>query len=143
MSVEDNKALFHRWRDAWERGDFAVIDEVIAPDYVCHLPGSPDLHGPEGDKQLVSLYRTAFPDLRFASDDLIGEEDKVVHRWTMHGTHQGDLMGIPATGKQIAVAGICIFRFAGGKIVEGWVYGDRLGLLQQLGVIPAPGQATG
>ena len=145
MSTEENKAVFRRWMRAWEQGDFETIDELVAPDYVGHLPGRPDIHGPDGDKQLVSVYQNAFPGFRFASHDLIAEGDRVVHRWTLQGEHQGDLMGISATGKAVAVPGISIFRFAGGQVAEGWIYGDTLSLLQQLGVMagPAPADSSG
>jgi predicted ester cyclase len=86
------------------------------------------------------MYLTAFPDLHFTVEDIIAEGDKVVTRLTCRGTQQGAFMGIPPTGKQATVTAIDINRFAGGKSVEHWLNMDTLGLLQQLGVIPAPGQ---
>ena len=88
------------------------------------------------------MYLTAFPDLHFTVEDLIAEGDKVVARLTVRGTQQGAFMGIPPTGKHVTVTGIDINRLAGGKSVEHWLNMDTLGLLQQLGVIPAPGQAS-
>ena len=91
-------------------------------------------------KQLVTMYFSAFPDLHLTIEDQIAEGDKVVTRWTARGTHQGPFMGIPPTGKRAVVTGIAIDRFANGKFVENWNNGDDLGLLQQLGVVPVPGQ---
>ena len=88
------------------------------------------------------MYRSAFPDIQFTIEDLIAEGDKIVTRYTARGTHRGDLQGIPPTGRQVTVTGIIISRFANGKFVEGWLDFDALGMLQQLGVIPAPGQAS-
>jgi predicted ester cyclase len=87
------------------------------------------------------MYLTAFPDLHLTIEDLIAEGDKVVDRQTARGTHQGTFMGIPPTGKQITVTAMNISRIVGGKIVEHWVELDTLGMLQQLGVVPMPGQA--
>jgi predicted ester cyclase len=88
------------------------------------------------------MYLTAFPDLHFTIEDIIAEGDTVVVRQTARGTHQGDLMGIPPTGKQVSGTGITITRVVNGKAVEDWFNGDDLGLLQQLGVVPVPGQAS-
>jgi predicted ester cyclase len=96
----------------------------------------------EGFKQFISAFRSAIPDLRITQDDVIAEGDKVVTRYTAHGTHQGELQGIPPTGKPVTVTGIETMQVSGGKIVEGWVEFDQLGMLQQLGVIPAPGQTS-
>lgn len=98
--------------------------------------------GREGFKQFVLMYRSAFPDMHITIEDQIAEGDKVVSRWTARGTHQGELMGIPPTGKQATVTGINIERFANGKFVEEWSNFDALGLLQQLGVVTTLGQAS-
>jgi len=100
------------------------------------------LHGPEEFKQFLSLYLTAFPDARFTVEDDLAEGDLVVSRSTLCGTHQGEFMGIPPTGKPVTVTGIAIDRIVGGKFVEGWLNFDALGMLHQLGVIPAPGQVS-
>ena len=123
------------------QGKMALIDEVYSPDYVGHETSGP-VHGQEGLKQYIMMYRTAFPDAHYTVEDQIAEGDKVVTRWSGRGTHQGPLMGIPPTGKQGTVTGISIDRFEGGKIVETWTELDALGMMQQLGVIPAPGQAS-
>ncbi len=139
MSTEDTKTVVHRYlEEAWSKGNLDAIDETMGPNYVGHT--LPEVHGPEAEKRFVSMYRAAFPNLNFTIEDQIVEGDKVVTRWTASGTHQGDLQGIAATGKPVSVMGIFIHRFVEGKIVEGWGISDQLGMLQQLGVIPMPGQ---
>src|SRR6266516_2389300 len=123
MSTEDNKALSRRlFQEFWDQKNLAVADELLAANHVDHTPGSPPglPPGPEGLKQFAAVYFTAFPDLRITIDDLVAEGDKVVTRWTTRATHQGDLMGIPPTGKQVTITGITIDRIAGGKIAETW-----------------------
>lgn len=97
--------------------------------------------GSAGMKQFISMFRTAFPDLHSTVEDQVAEGGKVVTRWTARGTHRGSLMDIPATGKTVTMSGITINRLAGSKIVETWNTFDQLGLMQQLGVVPPPGQA--
>jgi predicted ester cyclase len=100
-----------------------------------------EVHGPEGLKQLFTMLRTAFPDWSETIEDLMAEEDRVVFRVTGQGTHQGEFMGIPATGKPVTRPGIDIVRNVDGKLVEHWANIDQLGMMQQLGVIPPPGQS--
>jgi steroid delta-isomerase-like uncharacterized protein len=134
---EENKALVRR---AWEMAnDLNVIDEVYSPDLVWHEPEG-DVRGSEEAKQYVGMYLEAFPDTNFTIEDMIAEGDKVVTRWTARGTHRGELQGIAPTNKQVTITGITVHRIEGGKIVEEWDSGDNLGLMQQLGVIPEPGQ---
>lgn len=143
MSTEDNKALVRRlYEEVFNRGNLSTVDELLAADYIDHtaLPGTSP--GPGGLKQFISMFRAAFPDLHFTIEDMIAEGDTVVVRQTYRGTHKGDLMGISSTGKQVTITSIDIGRFAGGKLVEHWGSTDSLGLLQQLGVVAAPGQAT-
>ena len=93
---EENKAIVRRiFEEVWNQGKLDVIDDIYAADFVDHMPGSPDIHGPEGFKQFVNMYRTAFPDIKFTIEDQIAEGDKVVNRFTFTGTHKGELMGIP------------------------------------------------
>ena len=141
MSTEANKASVRRFYDeVFNKKNRAAIDEFIAPNHVDHAapPGLPG--GIEGAKQTLTMYLTAFPDLHFTVEDLLAEGDKVVARITMRGTQQGALMGIPPTGKQVMVTAIDINRIVGDKSVEHWLQMDTLGLLQQLGVVPMPGQ---
>lgn len=144
MSAEQNKAIIRRYfEEVWDKGNLAAEEEFVAPDVVVHAPPLPGAApGVEGAKQVVTMFRTAFPDLKVVIEDLIADSDKVVQRWTAHVTHQGQLLGIPPTGRQVTLTGINIFRFAGGKIVERWGELDTLGILQQLGVVPPPGQAS-
>jgi len=141
MSTEQNKAMDRRvYEEVWNGGNLAVIDELVAANYVDHdQEPTSALEGLEGLKQSVTMYRTAFPDVHFTIDDQIAEGDLLVTRWTARGTHQGPLMGIPPTGKQAMVTGISITRVASGKVVEGWTNFDALGLLQQLGAGPSMG----
>jgi steroid delta-isomerase-like uncharacterized protein len=146
VTTEENKAISRRvGEEIFNGGDLDLADELYAPDYVLHDPSLPeDLHGPEGLKRYVAMTRAAFPDARVTVEDQVAEGDKVVDRWTARGTHTGEFMGIPPTGRRIEVSGVTISRFAGGKIAEDWYQGDDLGMMRQLGVIPsgeAPGEA--
>ena len=141
MSTEDNKTLARRAIEEGNQRNWAVLDELFVPDFVYHQ-ASMTIQGLEPYKQFLSVYLTAFPDLHLTIEDMIAEGDTVVVRQTASGTHQGDLMGIPPTDKQITVSGIAIIRVANGKVVEEWFNSDALGMMQQLGVIPMPGQAT-
>lgn len=137
---EQNKILVRRAiEEVWNRGNFAVVDELVANDLVIHLPTPGDeIHGAEGVKQFYATLRAAFPDILFTIKDQIAEGDRVVTRWTARATHTGEYRGIPPTGKQFRVTGIDIDRIANGKVVECWPIEDDLGLLQQLGVVPTP-----
>lgn len=137
---EQNKQLVRRAvEEVWNQGNYAAVDELAASDIVVHasLPDR-EVHGTAGVKQFYATLREAFPDLHFTIEDQIAEGDRVVTRWTARGTHTGTFNGIPPTGKTGIVSGIDIDRIANGKVVECWPNADELGLLQQLGVIPAP-----
>ncbi len=140
MSTEENKAIVRRVNDeVWSEGQLDVIDELIADDFVATNVGAPEqIRGAQGFREFVVMYRKAFPDLRITVDAQFAEGETVVTRWTATGTNEGELMGIPATGKQATTAGININRVAGGKLVEGWGLFDQLGLLQQIGAVPVP-----
>jgi len=141
MLSETNKTVSRRFfEEVFSRGRLNLLDEIIAKDHVNSGPGSlPGLpNGPEGTKQLVTVYRNAFPDVDFTINEQIAEGDKVVTRWTAKGTHKGELMGTPATGKSATVTGIAVDRLVNGKIAESWGIFDQFGMLQQLGVIPTP-----
>ena len=140
MSTEENKALERRWVEEDKKRNLAGLLELCAPDYVLHGPGAfPDLDL-AGLKQLQTAFWTAFPDMHIVVEDMIAEGDKVVVRVTMRGTHQGEFMGIPPTGKQVSVTVIGIDRFKDGKFVESWFNEDDLGFMQQLGAIPQMAQ---
>lgn len=138
MSAE-NKALARRLvEEAYNGGRLDVTDELVAGDFVGHDPSLPEeVRGPAGVKELIAGYRAAFPDIHVTIEDQIADGDRVVTRWSVKGTHQGELMGMPATGKQATVTGITIDRIVGGRIAESWDNWDTLGLMQQLGAVPA------
>jgi steroid delta-isomerase-like uncharacterized protein len=138
VSAEENKAVARRWfEDLFNAGNLEVADEIIAPDHVNHDPTLPDIPpGPEGQKQLVNLYRGAFTNAHISVEDQLAEGDRVVTRWTGSGTHQGEFMGVAPSGNQVTVTGITINRVSGGKIAESWTNYDALGMMQQIGAIP-------
>jgi steroid delta-isomerase-like uncharacterized protein len=139
MSIEQNKQNSHRVIDEiWNQGNLAVVDELYAPDFVNHTPTPGSTPDREGIKKDVRDTRAAFPDSKLVIDDLIADENTVVTRWTFTGTHTGELWGIPATGKHVTLSGIHIDRIANGQATDEWYQSDTLGMLQQLGVIPAP-----
>ena len=142
--AEDNKSIARRiFNDIINTGNVALADALYAPSYVYHGSGGVELRGPEGFKQLVGMYLTAFPDVRLTIDDLIGEGDQVVVRWTARGTHLGDLTGIaPPTGRPISITGIIVMRFADGKVVEDFENFDELAMLRQIGVTTLPAAAA-
>ena len=137
MTSEGHKALGRRFiEEAWHGRNLAALDDIFDANFVAHDPTNTP-PGLEGYKQQISMFHNAFPDLQTTVEDEIVEGDRLVMRFTMRGTHQGPLMGIPPTGKQITISGISIGRIANGKIVENWTNADLLGLFQQLGVIPS------
>ncbi len=143
MSAEENKALMHRFVEAVQnQHNLALLDDLLAPTFVNHSapPGLPADR--EGVRQLFTLFRAAFPDGRMTIEQMVAEGDKVATRKTFQGTHQGEFLGIAPTGRQVAISLIDIVRLVDGKLVEHWNVVDNLGLLQQLGVVPAPGQPT-
>jgi steroid delta-isomerase-like uncharacterized protein len=138
VSVEENKTLARRFfEEVWNQGDETAIDRYIAADAAGN---DPDFGaGREAFRAQWRQWHAAFPDLHFAIDDLVAEDDKVVTRWTLTGTHRGDFMGIPPTGTSIRVTGMSLDRIANGQIQEGFDGWDALGLRRQLGAIP-PGE---
>lgn len=137
MSTETNKAIVRRYYEmVLNEGRADLVEEFLAEDVQLHGTNLPP--GQEAISQWVIQMAAAFPDRKVIIDELIAEGDKVVARQTFTGTHQGELDGIPATGRPVTQAAIAVFRLANGKIAEGWFVADNLGLMQQLGVIPAP-----
>jgi predicted ester cyclase len=140
VSAADNKALVRRFVDEVQSGgNIDLIDEVCSPGFVNHSapPGIPADR--EGLKILTAMFRGAFPDSHFTIEDMVAEGDKVATRKTFHGTHGGDFMGMPPTGRVVSMGLIDIVRVSDGRVVEHWAMGDSLGMMQQLGVIPQPG----
>jgi len=141
MSTEENKVILRRWLDELiNKNNLALADEFMDASYVNHfLPPGPT--GPDAERQIMGMFFSAFPDLQGTLEDILGEGDKVVTRVTWRGSNTGSLMGMPPTGKPVAFQGINIFRLANGKIAENWPQVDMMGLMQQLGPVPTPGQS--
>src|SRR5437588_6927346 len=137
---EQNKAVVRRlFEDVWNNGNLDTIDELVAEDHVDHDPGREGQPGgTESMRGFVEMYRTAFPDLNIVIGETVADGDLVAMTWTATGTHQGELMGIAPTGKSVNVVGMGMDRVRDGKIVESWAAYDTLGMLTQLGAIPAP-----
>jgi len=143
MSLEENKIIVRRmYEEILNEGNLALADEIIAPDAVSHDPAAPpgSLPGPEGLKRVVRMLQSAFPDHHTTIEEIIAEGDKVVMRGTLSGTHKGDFLGIPPTGKHFTMTQIHIVHLVDGKVTDHWVNRDDLGMMQQLGVIAAPQQ---
>jgi steroid delta-isomerase-like uncharacterized protein len=141
MPDEQAKAFVRRQIDElWNRGNLDFAVECFTEDFVGHDPAIPEgVHGPEGFKQNVATTRTAFPDFRVEIVDQVAEGDRVVTRYVTTGTQQGEVEGLPPTGRRVAVAGMGIDYFREGKICESWEYYDVMGTMQQLGMIVVPG----
>ena len=142
MSAEQNKALVRRLvEEVINQGNASVIDELLIPDFVEHEelpPGIPP--GREAPKAMFTMLRSAFPDIKATIEHLVAEGDEVAVHMTWTGTHSGEFMGIPPTGKSISINVIDIMRIAEGKFVEHWGVMDSMAMMQQLGVVPAPGE---
>ena len=133
--TEANKALVNRlFAEVLNQGNLEVIDELVAPEFVHHTAGAVDAKGPEGYKELIGMFRVAFPDLNVVIEDMIAEDDVITTRQTYTGTHKGNLMDIPPTNVEVVFTGICTFRIVDGKIAKVWTEYDVLGVMLQLGV---------
>jgi steroid delta-isomerase-like uncharacterized protein len=140
MGLEESKMLARRYMtEVWDKGNLEAVDELVAPTFIDHNPPPGLPSDRDGLKQSVTLFRTAFPDLKSTIEDLVAEGDKVVGRIVARGTHRGEFQGIQPTGKPVTIEGIFIGRVAGGKLMESWEQFDAAGLLQQLGALPSPG----
>jgi steroid delta-isomerase-like uncharacterized protein len=136
--MPDNRAIIERFEHAFAANDTSTIDELCDPGLVDHnpVPGNPPTL--EGFKAAIAAYKAAFPDLAVHLGEIVADGDTVATRWSAAGTHEGDMMGIPPTDKQIAVEGMNFYRLRGGRITDVWTQFDGVGMLQQLGVMPAP-----
>jgi predicted ester cyclase len=132
-SREQNKATVRACFENASQGNFDALDEILAPDYVVHPE---EARGADGLREMVERYRKALSGLRVTVDQQFTEGDYVATRFTISGTHDGDLMGTPPTGKDVAFTGITISRCEGGRIVEEWEITDTVGLLGQVGALP-------
>jgi len=139
MSPEENKAQYRRtFEEVFNQGNFAIVDELVAPDFLNHeIPPGMNNRGAEATRQAVTMLRTAFPDLHFTIEEVLAEGDTVAGRVTMSGTHLGPFQGIPPTGRSFQQAHMHFVRFRDGKAVEHRAVRDDLGMMRQLGVIPA------
>lgn len=137
--LEANKAIASRIiQQIFNEGRLDAAEELVATGYVGHDNARPaPLIGQDGVKESAAGYRAAFPDLAISISEQIAEGDRVVTRWEAQGTHEGDFFGVSATGKQVTVTGITVDRYADGQLIEGWTNWDTLGLLQQVGAVPA------
>jgi steroid delta-isomerase-like uncharacterized protein len=133
--LEANEALCRRCHDdLFVQGNLDAAKEIFTPDFVCHSPGLPPemSQGPEGMQKFAAMIRCGFSNIRITVEDSISQNDKVVHYWTFEGTHSADFMGRPATGKNVSVKGVDIFRVANGKMAEMWQVWDQMGMVRQL-----------
>jgi steroid delta-isomerase-like uncharacterized protein len=138
---EENKTLIRRWvEEVVNSRNLAVMDEIVAPHYAFYVASRATPADREGHKQLLTAFLGAFPDLRRNIEEMVGEGNKVVERWTDTGTHQGEFEGLAPTGKPISYAGITVWRIDDGKIVENRTVQDFMGLMQQLGAERIPEQ---
>ena len=141
MSAEENKAIMRRFWEVWEQGNIDLLDELLSPDYINHNLATPGLSsGPEGVKAVVSMFRSAMPDIKVVVEDIIAESDKVATRYALEGTHRGgELFAVPPTGQRLSIKSITVERVLDGRIREHWRNTDELGMMRQLGVFP-PGE---
>jgi predicted ester cyclase len=142
MSEAENKTIARRFdEEVWGTGDQAALEELLDPNFVDHdaLPGQAS--GREGHKQIVSAFRSAFPDLNVTTEDIVAVGENVFSRWTARSTHQGELLGIAPTGNRVTIKGIDVLRVAEDRIVERWAQSNDLEMMQQLGVVPPPEQS--
>ena len=140
MSIERARELSRLYfEEALNRGNLAVVDQILAPDFKLFVPPSlgegPQLEGPDRFRGLVVGLRTAFPDVSFTVHETTANDDTVMVSWTMTGTQRGDWQGIPATGRRVSLTGVDVFMVVDGRIVEEQIHGDYLGFLRQLGAI--------
>ncbi len=139
MTTSENVRAVRRFWQGFNAHNLDIWDEVCAPDFVNHDPGlpTPDADLPTIKRTIAHLLFSAFPDLQAAEQEVLAEGDKVATRCVLRGSHQGELMGMAPTGKEITFAGIWLAHLKEGKLQEQWVYFDALGLLQQVGAVPA------
>jgi len=138
MSEQNKKIAYRAFEEVQSEGKLDLVDELVVTDYIGHTPLG-ELYGPERVKQFFATLRDSFPNLQVTVEDQIAEGDKVATRWTARGTHEGQFQAVPATGRQMTMTGMTIFRIANARIIEGWTNADILGMLVQLRAIPAPG----
>jgi steroid delta-isomerase-like uncharacterized protein len=135
--VADNEKIAHRFHmEIFQAGKLDVADELVASNFVAHSPGGPEVRGPDGVKQWAQAIRSGLPDIRLSHEHAVSQGEHVVIRWSGKGTHKGEMFGVPASGKPVAITGFDEFRIQNGKIVEMWQNWDALGFMQQVGAVP-------
>ena len=140
MSIEENKALAGRWLDEiWNKVNLAAVDELCTTNFTFSYAAPGVSNDREGYKQTVIMLTSGVSDLKVTLEDMVAEGDKVAIRWKGSSKHTGEFMGMPPTGKQLAMTGINIIRIKDGEIIEEWGEMDMMGLMQQLGAFPPPG----
>ena len=138
MTPEASKRVMIRFTEFINTASEALAAELISPDAIFHVPGRHEpMRGPAGYLAIIQMMREGFPDIQWTLEEMIAEGDKVAARFTMRGTHLGTFFGTPSTGKKIAVQALNIYRLSGGQIIEETGQPDLLGLLQQIGAVPA------
>jgi steroid delta-isomerase-like uncharacterized protein len=135
MSKEQNLAALGKFAEAVNARKFDLFREAVAAECVDHDPAPGQAQGPEGYRTFFSAMTKAFPDLKVGLETMLADEDSIGFAYTLSGTHEGPLMGIPPTGKKVSIRGVQISKFRDGKMVERWGSSDELGMLQQLGVL--------
>ena len=134
-----SQSILHRiFDEAFNQGNLAIVDELVAPDGISHHLSWGMPPNRMGLKQLIVMFRTAFPDLHCTVEDEIIQGDKVAAHWTMRGTHKGPFLGNPPTSKSITVQGLIYTRIENSQVIEIWIMVDQMGVLQQLGLVPPP-----
>jgi steroid delta-isomerase-like uncharacterized protein len=138
--IDQSKSIVRRYLDqAVSQGSASAMDDLVSPQVVFSSPYTPEpIRGIEGFKQMIGMLHQAFPDLKIHEAETLAEGEMVASRWTATGTHRGDFMGHAPSGRQFSISGISIYRVKDGKIAEGWVNDDSVGMLQQLGLLGVP-----
>ena len=137
MSAAENEAVVRRFvEEVMNGGNLAEVDDLISANHANHDPTAPDVPpGPEGIRQLIGMYRAAFPDIHFHTGEMFAVEDRVAHRWTFTGTHRGEILGVEPTGRKVEVSGVEINHVEAGKISASYTISDAMGLMRQLGAL--------
>ena len=142
MPVTDNIGIMQRFMDeVLNQGRLDAADELVREDFIELDPLPGQRQGREGLKEVIAMMRSAFPDMHWVAEEVIAADEKVVTRFKWSGTHRGDFLGIPATGRKVVVPGVVIDRLEAGKMADSRILMDTLGLMQQLGAIPGPAGA--
>ncbi len=137
MTAETNKLVMHRFLEFINTASEKLAQELISPEAIFHVPGRPEpLRGPTGYLTILGMMRGGFPDIQWTLEEMVAEGEKVAARFIMRGTHRVTFLGVPPTGKTIAVQAMNFYRLSGGQFVEEHGQPDMLGLLQQIGAVP-------